>query len=73
MLEFASGGAQVRLTQSLAIIEYLDEVHPTASFPLLPKDPILRARVRQVSEPIFVCKHTETHRHSQTPKNALKH
>jgi maleylacetoacetate isomerase len=32
------------LTQSLAIIEYLDEVHPTT--PLLPKDPITRAKIR---------------------------
>ncbi len=34
----------VALTQSLAIIEYLDETHPTP--PLLPADPVLRARVR---------------------------
>ena len=32
------------LTQSLAIIEWLDETHPTT--PLLPKDPLRRARVR---------------------------
>ncbi len=32
------------LTQSLAIIEYLDEVHPAV--PLLPKDPITRAKIR---------------------------
>lgn len=32
------------LTQSLAIIEWLEETHPTP--PLLPKDPISRARVR---------------------------
>ena len=32
------------LTQSLAIIEWLDETHPTP--PLLPKDPLRRARVR---------------------------
>ena len=35
------------LSQSLAIIEYLDEKHPQA--PLLPKDPIGRARVRSLS------------------------
>ena len=32
------------LTQSLAIIEWLDEVHPNP--PLLPKDPLRRAKVR---------------------------
>ena len=35
------------LTQSLAIIEYLDETHPTP--PLLPKSPLERARVRALS------------------------
>lgn len=35
------------LTQSLAIIEYLDETHPAV--PLLPKDPSGRARVRSLS------------------------
>jgi maleylacetoacetate isomerase len=34
-------------TQSLAIIEYLDEVHP--QIPLLPKDPAARARVRALA------------------------
>ena len=33
-----------RLTQSLAIIEYLEETHP--EMPLLPADPLERARVR---------------------------
>ena len=32
------------LTQSLAIIEWLDETHPTP--PLLPKDPLRRAKIR---------------------------
>jgi maleylpyruvate isomerase len=36
------------LIQSLAIIEYLDETHPQP--PLLPKDPLARARVRELSE-----------------------
>ena len=36
------------LLQSLAIIEYLDETHPQP--PLLPKDPIARAKVRALSE-----------------------
>jgi maleylacetoacetate isomerase/maleylpyruvate isomerase len=35
------------LTQSLAIIEYLDETHPQP--PLLPKDPAERARVRALA------------------------
>jgi maleylacetoacetate isomerase len=36
------------LIQSLAIIEYLDETHPQP--PLLPKDPIARAKVRGLAE-----------------------
>jgi maleylacetoacetate isomerase len=35
------------LYQSLAIMEYLDETHPTP--PLLPKDPFARARVRSLA------------------------
>lgn len=35
------------LTQSLAIIEYLEETHPEP--PLLPKDPVARARVRSLA------------------------
>ncbi|UGQ44812.1 maleylacetoacetate isomerase [Massilia endophytica] len=35
------------LTQSMAIIEYLDEMHPT--MPLLPQDALGRARVRALS------------------------
>jgi maleylacetoacetate isomerase len=38
------------LIQSLAIIEYLDEVHPQP--PLLPRDPIARAKVRGISQAI---------------------
>ena len=40
------------LIQSLAIIEYLDETHPDP--PLLPKDPIARAKVRALAE-IIAC------------------
>ena len=40
------------LPQSLAIMEYLDEVYPDP--PLLPKDPIERARVRAVAH-IIAC------------------
>ena len=38
------------LAQSMAILEYLEETHPTPS--LLPSDPLGRARVRQMSEVI---------------------
>lgn len=38
----------VRLSQSLAILEYLDEIHPQP--PLLPQDPAGRARVRQLAQ-----------------------
>jgi len=37
-----------RLAQSMAIIEYLDERHPEP--PLLPRDPMARARVRALSQ-----------------------
>ena len=36
------------LAESLAIIEYLDEMHPEP--PLLPKDPLGRARVRSLAQ-----------------------
>lgn len=36
-----------RLTQSLAILEYLDEVHPEP--PLLPSDPVRRAQARSLA------------------------
>ncbi|NML14532.1 maleylacetoacetate isomerase [Azohydromonas caseinilytica] len=38
------------LTQSMAIIEYLDETHPQP--PLLPADPLGRARVRALAQDI---------------------
>jgi maleylacetoacetate isomerase len=38
------------LTQSLAIIEYLDETHPNP--PFLPRDPVARAKVRAVAQAI---------------------
>ncbi|QOY93270.1 maleylacetoacetate isomerase [Massilia sp. UMI-21] len=40
------------LTQSMAIIEYLEEVHPMV--PLLPKDAVGRARVRELAQ-IIAC------------------
>jgi maleylpyruvate isomerase len=36
------------LTQSLAVIEYLDETHPQP--PLLPRDPVKRAQVRALAQ-----------------------
>jgi maleylpyruvate isomerase len=41
-------GQPRRITQSTAILEYLEERHPTP--PLLPADPWLRARVRQLTQ-----------------------
>lgn len=38
----------VRLSQSMAIIEYLDETHPTPA--LLPATPLARARVRALAQ-----------------------
>src|SRR3984893_17247340 len=38
------------LTQSLAIIEWLDEVHPEP--PLLPQDPLRRAKIRAFAMPL---------------------
>lgn len=38
------------LTQSLAIVEYLDEIHPQP--PLLPSDPFAKAEVRAVAQAI---------------------
>ncbi|MBV9347872.1 MAG: maleylacetoacetate isomerase [Pseudolabrys sp.] len=40
------------LIQSLAIVEYLDETHPQP--PLLPKDPVARAKVRGIAQ-IIAC------------------
>ena len=48
-LEDDAGGV---LTQSLAIIEWLDETHPEP--PLLPKDPLRRAKVRAFAQVLGV-------------------
>ncbi|MHB1121180.1 MAG: maleylacetoacetate isomerase [Ramlibacter sp.] len=44
-LQLATGE---HLGQSMAIIEYLDEIHPEP--PLLPRDPLARARVRALAQ-----------------------
>lgn len=51
-LELAEGAA---LTQSLAILEWLEETYPTP--PLLPKDPLKRAQVRAAAHVIAVDTH----------------
>ncbi|HEY4920188.1 MAG TPA: maleylacetoacetate isomerase [Xanthobacteraceae bacterium] len=60
------------LTQSLAIIEYLDETHPEP--PLLPSDPIARAHVRAIAQAIACDIHPLN---NTSPlfylKNTLKH
>jgi maleylacetoacetate isomerase len=56
------------LIQSLAIIEYLEETHPEP--PLLPKDPIARAKVRALAE-LIAC---DIHPLNNTsPLRYLKH
>jgi len=40
----------INLTQSLAIVEWLDDTHPVP--PLLPKDPLARAKVRAFAQVI---------------------
>lgn len=48
VLEVETAKGTFRLTQSMAILEYLEECHPLP--PLLPRDPLLRARARQLAE-----------------------
>jgi maleylpyruvate isomerase len=48
VLEVDEPGGVFRLTQSMAILEYLEEVVPRP--PLFPKEPELRARARELSE-----------------------
>jgi maleylacetoacetate isomerase len=47
VLEIDLGGTRRFLAESIAIIELLDEVHPLPA--LLPKDPFLRTRARQLA------------------------
>jgi maleylpyruvate isomerase len=48
VLEYHEGGVVRRISQSMAILELLEERHPRP--PLLPADPYLRARARQLAE-----------------------
>jgi maleylpyruvate isomerase len=48
ILELEEDGHTVRLAQSMAILEYLEECHPDP--PLLPQHPYLRARARMLAE-----------------------
>jgi maleylpyruvate isomerase len=48
VLEVQESAGTVRLAQSIAIVEYLEEKYPTPA--LLPADPVLRARTRQLTE-----------------------
>ena len=48
VLEVDDGAAPFRLTQSMAILEYIEERWPSPA--LLPRDPELRARARQLAE-----------------------
>ena len=52
VLEVDEGGTRHALIQSMAILEYLDETHPTP--PFLPEGAVLRARVRGVAD-IVAC------------------
>lgn len=45
-----AAAAPLRLAQSMAILEWLEERHPTP--PLLPRDPAARARVRAIAEDV---------------------
>jgi maleylpyruvate isomerase len=50
VLEVEEGGVTLRLAQSMAILEWLEERHPDR--PLLPRDPAGRARVRRLAEDV---------------------
>lgn len=50
LLEWEEGGQTLRLSQSLAILEYLEEAHPAP--PLYPQDALGRARARMLAEMI---------------------
>ena len=48
VIEWSHNGVLTRLTQSVAIAEYLEAIHPSPQ--LLPDDPLKRARVRELVE-----------------------
>lgn len=48
VLKIRTADGEIGLSQSLAIVEYLEETHPEP--PLLPKQPVARASARQLAE-----------------------
>jgi len=50
LLEVHDEGRTIRLAQSMAILEWLEERHPGR--PLLPREPAARARVRAIAEDV---------------------
>jgi glutathione S-transferase len=52
MLEFMDGGKVVRITHSLAIIEFLETAFDHRGGRLLPLDPVARAKVKEIAEVI---------------------
>jgi maleylpyruvate isomerase len=48
VLEWMQRGTLTRLTQSVAIVEHLEAIHPSPQ--LMPDDPLKRARVRELVE-----------------------
>jgi maleylpyruvate isomerase len=50
LLEVEEDGRVLKLAQSMAILEWLEERHPAP--PLLPRDPAGRARVRAIAEDV---------------------
>ena len=51
VLEFTSPkGEKLQLTQSVAVIELLDDLYPSEFCPLIPSDVMIKARVKQIAE-----------------------
>ena len=44
----SNSGPEIKITQSVAALEYLEEAYPTLAKALLPRDPALRAKVREL-------------------------